>query len=190
MKRASWDCCTHRHRTWGWTDRTIHSSLAVTIRACRHHRVTRPITPATGITPEVNRVRLEKILKKSFFEILSFWPTDVEIQKIRPDKINPAYSPAQSEPESPGKSSFRAVKCVVFKTMREKSTGRKILEKGEKLKSSRCGGFAKCNYANRGKKWTKMLIFLIFRSLRTLSSANTQTCFRLCFPEAIKRLLK
>lgn len=29
--------------------------------------------------------------------------TDVEIQKIRHDKINPAYSPAHSEGESPGK---------------------------------------------------------------------------------------
>lgn len=50
---------------------------------------------------ESGKEKLSFELLSSFFKFSFF--TDVEIQKIRQDKINPAYSPAQSEPESPGK---------------------------------------------------------------------------------------
>lgn len=40
--------------------------------------------------------------------------TDVEIQKTRKaDKLNPAYSPDQSEPNSPGE--FFEKICIIFK---------------------------------------------------------------------------
>lgn len=38
----------------------------------------------------------------------------MEIQKIRQDKINPAYSPAQSEPGSPGKFNIDCKQCMKF----------------------------------------------------------------------------
>lgn len=49
---------------------------------------------------------MKKIFKRIFKKTPLVLITDVEIQKIRQDKINPAYSPAQSEHESPGKLSF------------------------------------------------------------------------------------
>lgn len=64
------------------------------------------ITLAIGITLVVSQVQI-KTPSNFFKNSISFFSTDVEIQKIRQDKINPAYSPAQSEPESPGKLNRR-----------------------------------------------------------------------------------
>lgn len=89
-------------------DKMIHNSLVATIPAFRRPQVIQRIIQATEITLEVNRVRKYFCHLKTTWDL--YWKcflflliTDVEIQKIRQDKINPAYSPAQSEPESPGK---------------------------------------------------------------------------------------
>jgi hypothetical protein len=59
--------------------------------------------------------------------------TDVEIQKIRQDKINPAYSPAQSEPESPGEFNFCLKRSV--KNHQKNQQGGKCEEKEFKSSS-------------------------------------------------------
>lgn len=84
-------------------DKTIRRTPAVITPVYRRHRVTQQTAPATETMLEVNQVSIWTSIAR-LTSIDTIHPTDVEIQKIRQDKTNPAYSPAQSEPgHSPGK---------------------------------------------------------------------------------------
>lgn len=113
----------------------IRNNLAVITQEFRRHQAKATTTTATETTLEASQVKSNFLNShQNIFKIFpSQFSTDVEIQKIRQDKINPAYSPAQSEQESPSKLSHRQT----IKTNRGKVCAENDLWKIENVKTSK-----------------------------------------------------
>lgn len=123
MKHVNWGFCIRR-QIWELIAKMILSHQVDIIQEFRHLQVIQLIILATAIMLEVSQVKTFSSI--NLWKIMAIFFTDVEIQKIRQDKINPAYSPEQSEHESPsklnGNDNKEAFLNFLMKTICEKST--------------------------------------------------------------------